>query len=188
MSPTDAWSRVSNQLPQHCRHVSFSINHSFLESQDLSSIHECIPCLMMYISDIQSGLVGSGWNFPPAGMAASASTAGGLGLAGAVLCASKWREASSRFSVPDEDDAWDFDACCDQQAEAEPCNEDDFGYDTCGFEDGEEEVLSTFAQSSAVHLPLLETPSSGSSQVCGQKYLCNSTHSCLPIHFYKHFS
>ena len=68
---------------------------------------------------------------PPAGMAASLR-AGGVGLAAAVLSASKWREASSRFSEPDEDDAWDFDACCDQQAEAEPCIQEDFGYDTCG--------------------------------------------------------
>ena len=125
---------------------------------------------------------------PPAGMAASLR-AGGLGLAAAVLSASKWREASSRFSEPDEDDAWDFDACCEQQAEAEPCIQEDFGYDTCGFEDGEAEVLSSSVQSSAVQLPLLDSPSTGSSQVCGPNciytllpslvnlYTCTSTSS-----------
>ena len=123
---------------------------------------------------------------PPAGMAASLR-AGGLGLAAAVLSASKWREASSRFSEPDEDDAWDFDACCDEQAEVEPCIEKDFGYDTCGFEDGEAEVLSSSVQSSAVQLPLLDSPSTGSSQVCGPNYLCTSTLIGEPIHLYKHF-
>ena len=120
-----------------------------------------------------------GVGFPSPAMAASS---GGLGLAAAVLCASKWQGASSRFSAPDEDDAWDFDACCDEQAEAEPCNHEDFGYDTCGCEDGEAELLSSFAQTSPVPLPLLDSPSAGFSQVCGQNNLCISTFIYGPLH------
>ena len=114
---------------------------------------------------------------PPAGMAASLR-AGGVGLAAAVLSASKWREASSRFSEPDEDDAWDFDACCEQQAEAEPCIQEDFGYDTCGW---------LYVFSALHHLLHHHSFSSSSSLLLCASYLRHSPSHPLPFSFYRFF-
>ena len=47
---------------------------------------------------------GEGFGFPLAGMAASASSVGGLGLADVVLCAGSWRRnTKEQFETPWED-------------------------------------------------------------------------------------